>query len=205
MTCIPWGRARTLPPRLHYCFLTALLSPHPLPSLISSFWICLWELGEEGTQKVFCALEPHRVHFGLIQFGRPVMSDSLWPHGLQLTRLPCLSPTPGAYSNSCLSHQWCHPTISPSPPAFNLSQHQGLFKWVSSSNQVAKVFGFELQHQSFQGIFRTDFLWEWNENWPFPVLWPLLSFPDLLAYPGEGKGYSLQYSGLENWVGFITY
>ena len=107
-----------------------------IPSLpwLATLWICLWELREEGTQKGFCALEPHRVHFGLIQFGRPVMSDSLRPHGLKLTRLPCLSPTPGAYSYSCLSHQWCHPTISPSPPAFNLSQHQGLFKWVSSSN-----------------------------------------------------------------------
>ena len=47
---------------------------------------------------------------------------------------------------------------APSPPAFNLSQHQGLFKWVSSSHQVAKALEFQLQHQSFQWIFRTDFL-----------------------------------------------
>ena len=40
-----------------------------------------------------------------------VMSKSLWPHGLQHTRLPCLSPTPGACSNSCPLSQWCHPTI----------------------------------------------------------------------------------------------
>ena len=51
-----------------------------------------------------------------------------------------------------------HPLLSPSPPAFNLSQHQGLFQWVSSSHQVAKVLEFQLQYQSFQGIFRTDFL-----------------------------------------------
>ena len=51
-----------------------------------------------------------------------------------------------------------HPLSSPSPPAFNLSQHQGLFQWVSSSHQVAKVLEFWLQHQSFQWIFRTDFL-----------------------------------------------
>ena len=50
-----------------------------------------------------------------------------------------------------------HPLSSPSP-ALNLSQHQGLFKWVSSSHQVAKVLEFQLQHQSFQWIFRTDFL-----------------------------------------------
>ena len=51
-----------------------------------------------------------------------------------------------------------HPLSSPSPPAFNLSQHQGLFKWVSSSHQVAKVLECQLQHQSFQWIFRSDFL-----------------------------------------------
>ena len=51
-----------------------------------------------------------------------------------------------------------HPLSSPSPPAFNLSQHQGLLKWVSSSYQVAKVLQFHLQHQSFQWIFMTDFL-----------------------------------------------
>ena len=40
------------------------------------------------------------------------MSNSLWPHGLQHVRPPCLSPTPGVYSNSCPLSQWCHPTIS---------------------------------------------------------------------------------------------
>ena len=53
-----------------------------------------------------------------------------------------------------------HPLLSPSPPTFNLSQHQGLFKWVNSSHQVAKVLEFQLQHQSFQWIFRTDFLYD---------------------------------------------
>ena len=51
-----------------------------------------------------------------------------------------------------------HPLLSPSPSAFNFSQHQGLFKWVSTLHQVAKVLEFQLQHQSFQWIFRTDFL-----------------------------------------------
>ena len=51
-----------------------------------------------------------------------------------------------------------HPLSSPSPPAFNLSQHQGLFKWVSSSHEVAKVLEFQLQHQSFQWTPRTDLL-----------------------------------------------
>ena len=51
-----------------------------------------------------------------------------------------------------------HPLSSPSPPALNLSQHQGLFQWVSSSHQIAKVLGDSVQHESFQWIFRTDFL-----------------------------------------------
>ena len=58
------------------------------------------------------------------------MSDSLQSHGLQHARLPCPSPTPGAYSNTCLPSQWCHPTISSSVDPFSfcpLSQHQGLF------------------------------------------------------------------------------
>ena len=49
-----------------------------------------------------------------------------------------------------------HSLSSPSPPTFNLSQHQGLFQWVSSSHQVAKVLEFQLQHQSFHWIFRTN-------------------------------------------------
>ena len=51
---------------------------------------------------------------------------TLWPHGQQYTRLPCPSPTPEAYSNSCPSSRWCHPTTSTSvvPFCFNHSQHQ---------------------------------------------------------------------------------
>ena len=49
-----------------------------------------------------------------VQFSHSVVSDSLWPHGLHHTRPPCLSPTHGAYSNSCPSSRWCHPTISSS-------------------------------------------------------------------------------------------
>ena len=52
-----------------------------------------------------------------------------------------------------------HPLSSPSPPAFNLSQHQGIFQWVGSSHKVAQVLA--LQYQSFQGIFRVDFFQDW--------------------------------------------
>ena len=45
-----------------------------------------------------------------VQFSRTVVSDSLWPHGPQYARLPCISPTSGACSNSCPSSRWCHPS-----------------------------------------------------------------------------------------------
>ena len=51
-----------------------------------------------------------------------------------------------------------HPLSSPYPPTLNLSQHQGLFKWVSSSHQVGRVLEFQLQHQPFQWTPRTDLL-----------------------------------------------
>ena len=65
---------------------------------------------------------------------------TLQPHGLQHARLPCPPSTARACSNSCLLSLWYHQPLSPpSPPAFNLSQHQDLFQWVSSSHLVAKV------------------------------------------------------------------
>ena len=54
-----------------------------------------------------------------VQFSPSVVSDSLWPHGLQHTRPSCPSPTPGVYSNSCPLSQWCHPTISSSVISFS--------------------------------------------------------------------------------------
>ena len=54
-----------------------------------------------------------------VQFSRSVVSESLQPHGLQHARPPCLSPTPGDYSNSCPLSQWCHPTISSSVVPFS--------------------------------------------------------------------------------------
>ena len=96
------------------------------------------------------------------RFSHSLMPDSFRPCGLQHTRPPCPSPTPRACSNSCPLSRWCHPAVSssvvPSPPAFTLSQHQGLFQWVSSLHQVAKGLEFQFQHQSFQWIIRTDFL-----------------------------------------------
>ena len=90
----------------------------------------------------------------LLLFSCSVMSDYLWPHGLQHTRFPCPLLSPGVCSNSCPLSQQCHPTIlssvapSSSCPHQHLFQHQGLSQWVNSSHQVAKVLELQLQHQS---------------------------------------------------------
>ena len=84
---------------------------------------------------------------------------------IQHARPLCPPPFLGACSNSCPLSRWRHPSTSssaaPFPFAFNLSQHLVLFQWVCSSYQVAKVLEFQLQHQSFQWIFSTCFLWDW--------------------------------------------
>ena len=98
---------------------------------------------------------------GLVQFSCSVMSDSLQPHGSQYTgfsvhyKLLELAKTHVHWVSDAI--QPSHHLLSPSPPTFKLSQHQGLFQWVNSSYQVAKVLKFQLQHQSFQWIFRTEF------------------------------------------------
>ena len=95
-----------------------------------------------------------------VQFSCSVVSNSLWP--CSMPGLPVHHQLP----ESTQTHvhqvgdaiQPSHPLLSPSPPALNPSQHQGLFKWVSSSHQVAKVLEFQLQPQTFQWTPRTDLL-----------------------------------------------
>ena len=105
--------------------------------------------------------------------------------------------------------QLSHPLSSPSPPTFNPSQHQSLFQWVNSSHQVAKVLEFQLQHQYFQWIFRTNFLYNWlvgspcslrdsQESSPTPqfksINSSVLSFlhsPTLTSKHGHWKNHSL--------------
>ena len=96
------------------------------------------------------------------QFSHSVVFDSLWPMDCRTPCLPVYHQFPEFIRTHvhwvCDAIQTSHPLSSPCPPTFNLSQHQGLFKWVSSSHQVVKVLAFQLQHLSFQLIFRTDFL-----------------------------------------------
>ena len=98
------------------------------------------------------------------------MSDSLWSHGLCRTRLLCLPLSPGVRSNSCLLGQWCYLTISFSVTLFSSClqsfQHQGLFQWVGSLHQVAKVLELQLQHLYSSQQLKAG-LWSLPKHSPF--------------------------------------
>ena len=140
------------------------LSPLPFsvrstfpPGLILGKWLgnsaALWKGAHVSTEMfrgdlcgilvwILPKIQPETITWIQLLFSHPAMPDSLRPHGLQHVRLSCSSPSLGACSNSCPLNQWCQPfrpLSSPSPPAFKLSQHQGLSQWVSSSHQVARV------------------------------------------------------------------
>ena len=86
--------------------------------------------------------------FNSVQFSRSVVSNSLQPHGLQYVRLHYLLELAQTHVHRVDDAiQPSHPLSPLSPPAFNLSQHPGLFQWVDSLHQVAKVLEFQLQHQ----------------------------------------------------------
>ena len=117
--------------------------------------------------------QSHR--FSSVQFGRSVLSDSLPPHEPQHARSPCPSPTPEVYPNHVHwvgdAIQPSHPLSSPSP-ALNLSQHEGLYQWVSASHQVVKILEFQLQHQSYFGINNSCFSLLWYKFWQ--IIWCLI-------------------------------
>ena len=114
----------------------------------------IWRLGNQHT-----CVRVHIVQFSSVAQSCPTLCD------------PMNSSTPGLpvhhqlWESTQTHVHWVgdviqpsHPLSSPSPPAFNLSQHQGLLRWVSSSHRLAKILEFQLQHQPFQWTPRTDFL-----------------------------------------------
>ena len=114
------------------------------------------------------------------------MYNPLQPQGLSPV-MPLYSPlSPGVCSNSCPLGQWCYLTIWPSATpftfAFNPSCHQGLFKWVRSSNQVPKILDLQFHNPSSQWILKLDFHYDW-------LIWSP-------CCPGN----PLQYSCLENFM-----
>ena len=98
-----------------------------------------------------------------VQFSAVAQSClTLCYHMMQHARLPCSSPNPGACSNSCPLSQWCHPTISPSVVAFSSCLHSfpasGSFPVSQFFASGGQILEFQLRHQSFQWVFRTDLL-----------------------------------------------
>ena len=148
------------------------------------------------------------VSFSGVHFSHSVVSDSLALNGTEACQASLSITNSRAYSNSCPSSRWCHPLPLPSPPIFNLFQHQGLSQWVSSSHHMAKVLEFQLQQQSFQWIFRTDFSYDrlvgspccprdCQESSPTPqfksinsLALSLLYSPTLISVNDYGKNHS---------------
>ena len=123
-----------------HCFLQALWAVSASPdfeAIVSLTWDC-------------CSSVTHSV-----------VSDSLLPCGMQHARFLCPSLSPRACSNSCPLSWWYHTNISSSVVPFSsclqFFRASRSFQWVGSSYQVAKLFELQLQHQSFQWIFRVDF------------------------------------------------
>ena len=133
-------------------------------SWVSSLQGLRWKLTPSvflGPQLADCRSQDS-FQFTSLHFSRSVLSDSLWPHESQHTRPPVHHQLP-EFTQTHVHRvgdaiQPPHPLSSPSPPAPNPSQHQGLFQWVSSLHEVAKVLELQLQHQSFQWTPRADLL-----------------------------------------------
>ena len=99
LPCLPWGDLPNLG-----------IEPHlPVSPALQAYYLSLAPPGKPITHDQFSS----------VQFSHSVVSNSLWPHGLQHAGLPCPLPTAGAYSNSCPLSRWCHPTISSSVIPFS--------------------------------------------------------------------------------------
>ena len=143
-----------------------------------------------------------------VQFSHLVVSNSLWPHWLQHTRLPCPSPTPRYCSNSCPSSQWCHPTISscfpllllPSIfPSLRVFSNESLLhiRWpkywsfsfsISSSNEYLGLISFRidwLDLLAVQGTLKRLFQHHGSKA---SILWRSASFIVQLSHPYMAMG-----------------
>ena len=120
-------------------------------------------------------------------FSHWVVSDSLWPHGLQHARPPCPSPTPRAYSNSCPSSRWCHPTISSSVipflrllpsifPSIRVFSNESALhiRWpkywsfslsISPSNEYSRLISFRMDWFDLLGVIHEPVYWNWYLTW----------------------------------------
>ena len=147
------------------------------------------------------------------------MSDSLRLHGLQCARLACLSPNPRAYSKSCPSSQWCHPTShplsSPSLPDINLSQHQGFsnesvlpIRWpkywsfsfsISPSNEHSGLISFRI-HWLDLVVQRTLKSLLQHHSSEVSILWHSAFFIVQLSYPCMTTGKTIALNRQRFWA-----
>ena len=190
---------------------------HQLPQLTQ---IHVYQVGDAIQQSPLSSPSPPAFnlpqHQGLFHLVSSVVSDSLRPHGLQHAGLPCPSLFPEVCSNSSPLRWWCHPIILSSVvPYFclQLFPAPGYFLMSQLFASMAKVLELQLQHQSFQWTFRTDFLWDWlvwsccprdsQESSPTPQLQSInslvLSFlygPTLTSIHDYWKNQSFDYMDL---------
>ena len=156
------------------CFESCLCHLRPWPSVLAcvSYKFNNDDFCVLSNQRFLCGISPsdRMMFFYLYLFSQIVQFSSVAESCLTLCnpmdcsmpglpvhhQLPEFTQTHVHWVGDAI--QPSHPLSSPSPPAFNIFQHQGLFKWVSSLHQVAKVMEFQLQHQSFQWTPRTDLL-----------------------------------------------
>ena len=116
-----------------------------------------------------------------VQSSSSVLSDTLWPHDLQHTRLPCPSPIPGAYSNSCSLSWWCHPTISSSVVPF--------FSCLQSFPASVSVFS----NESVLCI-------KWPKYWSFSIN-PFNEYSGLISFRINKKARGKCWTGCwEKWI-----
>ena len=121
------------------------------------------------------------------QFSCSVVSDSLWPHGLQHPRPPCPSPTPGVYSNSCPLSRWCHPAISSSviPFSSSLQCYQELTNWNRPWRWERLKVGGEGDNSSWDGWMASPTQWTWV--WVNPGSWRWTERPGVLQFMGSQR------------------
>ena len=149
--CTPW--LFSLPCNIRYALLSFFLGRH-------------LRMSRPKCRHFSCSFKSTVVSkFRSVQFNHLVVSDSLWPHGLQHARSPCPSPTPGVYSNSCPLSQWCHPTISSSVIPF--SSHLKSFP-ASGSFQMSQFFA---SHGQRIGVPASAPVLQMNIQDRFPLGW----------------------------------
>ena len=178
--------------------ISKLLSPFVAPSLPLPHPLC----------PQVCSL---CLHLHSVQFSCSVVSDSLWPHGLQHTRPPCPPPTPRACSNSCPLSQWCHPTISssvvpfsswphsfPASGAFQMSQlfASGGQYWsfsfnISPSNEYSGLISFRMDWLDLLAVQGTLKSLLQHHNSKASVLWHSVFFIVQLSHPYMTTGKTI--------------